>query len=174
MAEKLTIWRNGRFVSDDWVFVGDEDLLPAGRDVVVSARRFQAECADLLQRSNGGLGVRLGPDDAADIIAHCVNKLDLIVLEFPKFADGRGYSKARIIREKHGYAGELRADGDVLIDQIPFMERCGFTSFSVSHEPTRAALEANKLPAIDHFYQPLSETEAVIPGRSWLRRPAEG
>ena len=59
---------------------------------------------------------------------------------FPKFSDGRAFSTARLLRDKHGYAGELRAVGNVLSDQIPFMRRVGFDAFEVTHAPTRRAL----------------------------------
>ncbi len=60
---------------------------------------------------------------------------------FPAFTDGRGYSTARLLTERYDYQGELRAVGDVLTDQIPFMRRCGFNALVVTHEPTRKALQ---------------------------------
>jgi uncharacterized protein (DUF934 family) len=70
----------------------------------------------------------------------------LIALNFPKFSDGRAFSTARLLREKFGYRGELRAVGNVLSDQIPFMRRVGFDAFGVSHAPTRRALGAASWP----------------------------
>ena len=67
-------------------------------------------------------------DDARALIPH-LDRLALIEIAFPSFRDGRGYSSARILREA-GYAGELRAEGDVLIDQVAYMRRCGFDSFA--------------------------------------------
>lgn len=87
-----------------------------------------ATFADLLAGSNAS-AVRIEPgDDARALIAH-LDQLALIEVAFPTFRDGRGYSSARILREA-GYGGELRAAGDVLVDQLAFMHRCGFDSFA--------------------------------------------
>lgn len=73
--------------------------------------------------------VRVEPgDDVRALLPH-LDRLTLVEVAFPAFRDGRGYSSARILREA-GYAGELRAAGDVLADQVPFMKRCGFSSFA--------------------------------------------
>ena len=69
----------------------------------------------------------------------------LIALVFPKFSDGRSYSAARLLRERLGFKGELRAVGDVLHDQIQLMRRCGIDSFEVKHAPTRAAMDHSRL-----------------------------
>lgn len=84
--------------------------------------------------------VRLEPgDDARELIPH-LSRLALIDVSFPKFRDGRGYSAARILREA-GYQGELRASGDILVDQIAFLRRCGFDSFVADAELDTAAVE---------------------------------
>ena len=78
--------------------------------------------------ASNATAVRIEPsEDARDLIPH-LDRLTLVEVTFPKFRDGRGYSSARILREA-GYTGELRAAGDVLADQVPFMKRCGFDSF---------------------------------------------
>ncbi len=78
-------------------------------------------------------------DDARLLIPH-LDRLALIEVSFPKFRDGRGYSAGRILREA-GYTGELRAEGDVLVDQIPLMRRCGFDSFAPAAPVDSAALD---------------------------------
>ncbi len=84
--------------------------------------------ADFLGDSNAG-AVRLVPgDDARALLPH-LDRLRLIEVAYPTYRDGRGYSAARILREA-GFTGELRASGDVLVDQLPFMRRCGFDSFA--------------------------------------------
>ncbi len=80
------------------------------------------------------------PEDARALIPH-LDRLTLIEVAFPKFRDGRGYSSARILREA-GYAGELRAQGDVLVDQIAYMKRCGFDSFAPEKPLNNADVEA--------------------------------
>jgi len=84
--------------------------------------------------------VRLESDEDARLLLPHIDRLALIEIAFPKFRDGRGYSAARILREA-GYVGELRAQGDVLVDQIPFMRRCGFDAFAPEAAIDEAALE---------------------------------
>lgn len=88
--------------------------------------------------------VRIEPgEDARELLPH-IGRLALVEVNFPVFGDGRGYSAARILREA-GYAGELRAVGDVLVDQLPAMRRCGFDAFRPEHpldpDVVRASLE---------------------------------
>jgi uncharacterized protein (DUF934 family) len=75
--------------------------------------------------------VWLGPDDDVAPLLPWLATLPLIAIRFPVFTDGRGYSLARLLRGRHGYAGELRAVGDVLRDQLYFLQRCGFDSFAL-------------------------------------------
>ncbi|MES2451441.1 MAG: DUF934 domain-containing protein [Pseudomonadota bacterium] len=89
-------------------------------------------------------------DDARALIPH-LGQIGLIEVSFPAFRDGRGYSSARILREA-GYEGELRAAGDVLVDQIPLMRRCGFDSFAPQAEIDAATLHAS-LTRYEHVYQ---------------------
>ncbi len=98
-----------------------------------------------------------------------------MALAFAKFADGRAFSYARLLRDRYGFNGELRAIGDVLIDEIPLMLRCGFDSFDVTNAPTLKALEAGRLPGPPIHYQPGSggdETPAGV--RPWRTVSARG
>ena len=97
-------------------------------------------------------------DDARALIPH-LGQLALIEVSFPSFRDGRGYSSARILREA-GYAGELRAAGDVLVDQVAFMRRCGFDSFAPEAPIDPAVLEAS-LARYEFVYQPAAD--AAVP-----------
>jgi len=96
----------------------------------------------------------------------------LIALAFPKFSDGRAFSTARLLRDKHGYTGELRAVGNVLSDQIPLMRRVGFDSYEVAHAPTRRALEQGRIAEVSLHYQPAQADEPPAGTRPWLRRIA--
>ncbi|MEQ1687967.1 MAG: DUF934 domain-containing protein [Sphingopyxis sp.] len=95
--------------------------------------------------------VRLEPDDDARALLPHLARLTLVEIAFPTFRDGRGYSSARILREA-GYAGELRAAGDVLVDQIVYLGRCGFDSFAPDALLDPDAM-ANALARYDVFYQ---------------------
>ncbi|PKP91637.1 MAG: oxidoreductase [Alphaproteobacteria bacterium HGW-Alphaproteobacteria-16] len=102
-------------------------------------------------------------EDARALLPH-LDRLSLVEVSFPKFRDGRGYSSARILREA-GYTGELRAQGDVLVDQIPLMRRCGFDSFAPEAPVDQAVLSA-ALARYDHVYQ--AAADAAVP--VWKRR----
>lgn len=95
--------------------------------------------------------VRLEPDEDARLLIPHLERLALVEVAFPKFRDGRGYSAGRILREA-GYTGELRAQGDVLVDQIPLMRRCGFDSFA-PESPINEDVAAASLARYDHVYQ---------------------
>lgn len=103
--------------------------------------------------------VRLEPDDDARALIPHLERLTLVEIAFPKFRDGRGYSSARILREA-GYTGELRAQGDVLVDQIAFMKRCGFDSFVPDAPLNQADVDA-ALSRYDHVYQ--GAADAAVP-----------
>jgi uncharacterized protein (DUF934 family) len=121
---------DGKVVDDRWVHVADGEPLPASGDAIVSLKRWRAE-RDALTSRKGGIGVRLAGGDALDAIAPDLPRLAVIALEFPSFKDGRAFSLARLLRERHGYKGQLRAVGDVLRDQIAFMRRCGIDAFEL-------------------------------------------
>lgn len=102
-------------------------------------------------------------EDARALLPH-LDRISLVEVSFPKFRDGRGYSSARILREA-GYTGELRAQGDVLVDQIPLMRRCGFDSFAPEAEVDEAVLAAS-LARYDHVYQAAADPAVPV----WKRR----
>jgi phosphoadenosine phosphosulfate reductase len=168
------IWRDDAFHADEWVrhspeaavLAGDYPLLVPLKDFLAEPRRFLAH--------EGPLGIEVAAGDAVDMLAPHLPRLKLIAVSFPKFSDGRSYSAARLLRERLGFSGELRAVGDVLSDQIPLMRRCGITSFEVRHAPTRAALLAGHLAEMHRFYQPLGTAPKEVPAgtRPWLRQPA--
>lgn len=103
-----------------------------------------------LDQSNA-TAVRLESDEDARLLIPHLDRLALVEVAFPKFRDGRGYSAGRILREA-GYTGELRAQGDVLADQIPLMWRCGFDSFA-PESPVNEEVVAASLARYDHVYQ---------------------
>ena len=117
-----------QLAEDSFSFVGDEDQVPASGDVVVSLARFQSE-GEALMAQGRRLGVRLQPGEEVESLAYDLPRLALVELRFEKFRDGRPYSSAVLLRERYGYAGELRAVGDVLREQAQHMLRCGFDAF---------------------------------------------
>jgi uncharacterized protein (DUF934 family) len=104
--------------------------------------------------------VRLESDEDARALIPHLGQLALIEVAFPKFRDGRGYSAGRILREA-GYQGELRAAGDVLVDQIPFMRRCGFDSFAPEAAIDEAVLQAS-LARYEQVYQKAADRRSPV------------
>lgn len=121
--------QGGRMVlaNDAFTHVDDEQELPPG-EVILSLARFQAE-GDRLLSEGRAVGVRLAPDETVEALAYDLPRIALVALQFPKFLDGRHYSNAQILRERFGYAREVRAVGDVLREQAGFMLRSGFDAF---------------------------------------------
>ncbi len=138
----MALFKNGGFVDDGWRNLGDQDPLPIDGKAILSLSRWRTEQPQLVA-SGVPLGVRIEPSEAIDALADDISRLSVIALGFPKFTDGRSYSKARALREQHGYKGELRAIGDVLLDQIPLMLRCGFDALEIVNEPTIRAPPAD-------------------------------
>ena len=165
----MALWKNGRFEADIFASVADDAQLPAGA-IVVSLKRFTAEREALLAR-NTPLGVLLQPADRLELVSADLPRLAVLVLAFPKFADGRAFSLARLARERYGFAGELRAVGDILFDRIAYMVRCGFDSLDISNGPTLAALQAGQVPVSHEHYQPTGQDGAKGDDlKPWRRR----
>ncbi len=127
----MALIKDGVLADDPWTPLDDAADLGETDHPVISLERWQADGA-ALARYNGPLGIRLKADQPPALIADDLARFDLVALEFPKFADGRAFTYARLLRERHGYTGELRAVGDVLRDQYQFMLRCGFDAFEVA------------------------------------------
>jgi len=126
----------GHVVHDLWTTVGDVDELGALSDdapVIVPSSLWSADRDALLVRK-GSMGLLLAPDDDPADIADDLGQFELIAIDFPKFTDGRGYSIARLLRERYGYTGPLRAVGDVLRDQVFYLLRCGFDQFALKRQ----------------------------------------
>jgi uncharacterized protein (DUF934 family) len=163
----MVLWRRDGFFEDSWTLVGDEAPAPGAGAIIVSLKRWLAERETLASR-NAPVGVSV--EAGADAQAHLADLADrpLVALAFAKFADGRAFSYARLLRDRQGFRGELRATGDVLIDEIPLMLRCGFDSFDVTNAPTQKALEAGRLPGSPLHYQPGSGgDEAPVGAPHW-------
>jgi uncharacterized protein (DUF934 family) len=159
----MPLIRHGRVVEDDFVLLQDDQPLSDEGSFIVPADRLLADASDILRR-NGATGV-VWPNnrDVAALETH-LHRLALIGLVFPNFRDGRAYSQARLLRERHGYKGELRATGQVLRDQFLFMLRAGFDSFDVA-KPGDAAAFLGTLQRYSAFYQPAADQQSAKRGR---------
>jgi uncharacterized protein (DUF934 family) len=155
----MPLFRETGIVDDPWQKLDDDAPVPADGMVLVSFARWREARAALLAR-RGPVGVALANTDPVEALASDVSRLDLIVLHFPKFSDGRAYSQARLLRERLGYQGELRATGNVLQDQAPFMLRCGFDSFESEQKGFGEAL-ARARTLFSVVYQPAEDNRAT-------------
>jgi uncharacterized protein (DUF934 family) len=129
--------RNG-LRPDTWQALdGNAGAVPPDADVLIPLDEWRARAAVWSARP-GRLGILLSPSDDPAWIAGDLGRFELVAVAFPSFTDGRGYSTARLLRERHGWTGELRAVGDVLRDQLFLMARCGFDSFALraDQDPT--------------------------------------
>ena len=161
--------KNGTLVEDRWTLLAEAyslNDLPEASPVIVPLALWLAERRALITR--GEAGVLLAPEDDPEAIASDVRLLPVIAVEFPQFTDGRGYSTARLLRERYLFRGELRAVGDVLRDQLYLMAECGFDAFAIRED--RDAQDA--LAGLKDF-SGLYATTVRVP-QPWFRRRVAG
>jgi uncharacterized protein (DUF934 family) len=151
----MALIKDGRLVEDLFVDVSRADMLPDTGAVLVGLEQWQAQRGGLLARGTP-LGVRLRSDQPPELIAADVAHFALVALEFPKFRDGRAYSYARLLRERYGFGGELRAVGDVLLEQLFFMLRTGFNAFEIQGDDPLGAYRT-ALGDFSVWYQPTAD-----------------
>lgn len=122
--------RNRRLVADDPWAVTTEEGTPSPRaHQILPFEQYQVHREQLCENVDGPLGALVDGAVEAETLAPYLDELALVAIDFPSFTDGRGYSLARQLRQAHGYTGELRAVGNVLRDQLAYLERVGFDSF---------------------------------------------
>ena len=148
----MQIIKDRNIVEDNWLHLDDEAELVLG-NITVSLARWQ-EQHDTLKQHQGGLGIRLTGDDPLEEIIPDLASFSLITLIFPAFTDGRCYSFARLLRDRYGYEGEIRAQGDILYDQLFYMTQCGINSFEMANEDRIA----DALVAFDDFSESYQAT----------------
>lgn len=154
--------RDGVFATaeDRFVTVADDDAVPAEGAVILSLARFQAE-GDLLLGAGREVGVRIASDEEIETLAYDLPRLAVVALVFPKYADGRAYTSARLLRQRLGFKGEVRAVGDVLRMQAGFMVRCGFDSF-IPADGSTPEQWANAAGRFRHVYQRGADARAPV------------
>jgi uncharacterized protein (DUF934 family) len=125
------IIKDRNVVTDPWQRLepGAGGSLPAG-DIIVPLALWQSRREALLART-GRIGVWLDSNDDPAAIAGDLGHFEVVAVNFPKFGDGRGFSTARLLRERYGWKGELRAVGDIFRDQLFFLSSCGFNAFAL-------------------------------------------
>ena len=164
----MPLIKMGHSAIDPFVHVADDAALPADGPIIVGLARWQEE-RGLIEPRIAPVGVRLKPGDPVEQISGDLDRLTAVALEFPKFNDGRAMSQARLLRQRYGYRGEIRATGKVLRDLLLFMHRCGFDAFEVADNVTAEVVDKS-LGEFSVFYQPAADGEPSV----LARRHGEG
>ena len=167
----MPLVKNGRITTDLFVHVADGAELPGDGAILVPAARFLEDPEAVLKRA-GKVGVIWPNNRDLDDLVPYLDRLAAVALVFPSFRDGRAYSQARLLRERHGYDGELRATGQVLRDQFVFMSRAGFDAFEVKKDADADAF-AETMKRYSVFYQPTGDGRVTALNRRMQLRHSE-
>jgi uncharacterized protein (DUF934 family) len=167
----MPLVKNGTIAGETFIHVPDGAELPDGGAVLVSAARFLEDPEALLRRA-AKPGVIWPNNRDDDDLVPWLDRLAAVALVFPSFRDGRAYSQARLLRERHGYDGELRATGQVLRDQFVFMLRAGFDAFEVKKDSDAEAF-AVSAKRYSVFYQPTGDGRVTALHRRMQQRHSE-
>jgi uncharacterized protein (DUF934 family) len=167
----MPLVKNGKISGDAFAHVADDAEIPADGAILVSAARLLGEAEALLGRA-GKTGVIWPNNREVDDLVPYLDRLAVVALVFPTFRDGRAYSQARLLRERHGYRGELRASGQVLRDQFVFMLRAGFDAFEVKKDSDAEAFAAT-VKRYSVFYQPTGDGRITALHRRMQLRHSE-
>ncbi|HTT96621.1 MAG TPA: DUF934 domain-containing protein [Rhizomicrobium sp.] len=156
----MPLIRDGKFIEDPFFFVPDGKAYPDEKGVIVTLARFQGE-RDTLFAHRKLVGVRLASNENPTVLKDDLHRLAAVVLEFPKFRDGRAFSWARMLRTRFDYKGEIRATGDFLFDQLAHMSRVGIDAFEVRQDFKIEDFH-RALNEITHPYQPAADGKKTI------------
>lgn len=160
------LWTRAGFEEDGWTRIASPDEVVPGERQIAPLEVWLA----IGGNERAGMGVHLAPGEALDPVLDHLDEIALISLGFPKFSDGRSFSKAELLRSRHGYAGTIRASGEVLIDQIPHMLRTGFDAFEVADETALKRLAEGRVGGLPVHYQPAA-LRSSGERYSWRRLP---
>lgn len=174
MTEPLTqprLWTPAGFRDDEWRHGVDADALASNGKVILPLAVFAGLAPQARDDALPRLGVLLAPGEALDPLVEFLPSLQLVALAFPAFNDGRSFSKAQLLRARHGYEGALRATGQVLVDQLPHMLRVGFDEFEVTNPVLLRRLGSGQVGGLGVYYQPAAKQAAEGERYVWRRRP---
>ncbi len=165
----MPIFKGDGFAPDDWRNLAQGEDPPPDCKVILTLAQWQRASVHA-QTGNIPLGLRIEPGQDIRTIAQDLGRFALVAVAFPKFTDGRGYSVAHQLRSNFGFAGELRATGEILFDQLQLLARCGFDSFEIKDVATLRLLETGRRPCLRVFYQPSLGPETPERTRFLARR----
>jgi uncharacterized protein (DUF934 family) len=167
----MPLVKAGRVIEDPYLRVLDDAPIPDDVSVLIPAARFLADAAEITRRE-AKTGVIWPNNRKISELEPHLGALALVALVLPNFRDGRAYSQARLLRERYGFRGELRATGEVLRDQFLFLVRAGFDTFEVKKDADVPAFAA-ALARYSVFYQPTEDGRLTAPAaRRGQLRPA--
>lgn len=164
----MPTFKDGQLVEDSYVFVNSKEEIPDSGKIVVALGKFLEITEELVTRQ-GQWGIRLNVDSEPELLTPWLEQVNYIEVTFPKFSDGRGYSTAQLLRRRLGYRGELRAVGDIGLDQVGYLQRSGFDSFNFESFDFQAVTQA--LSAFSNVYQPAADQTIPIFKKRLARSP---
>ena len=165
----MPLIKAGNLAEDLWVHRADDEALPDGEPAIISLDRWKKDRETLMTR-NAPIGLRLKPSEAPGQVAADLDRFGVIALEFPVFKDGRAFSYAKLLRDRHQYKGEVRAFGNIIRDQYLFLDRLGVDAIEV--QDTRQLDEwKTAMGEYSVFYQPAAD--ARRPAMALRRQIAE-
>lgn len=156
----MPLLKDGKMIDDNWTLLDENTTTPEIGAVIVDLERWQTQKADLTKR-NAPLGLLLLPGQSPEDLEADLDRFDLIAIAFPAFKDGRAYSYARLLRERFGFEGELRAVGEVLRDQLYFMHRVGFDAYEVDERMSENDF-GREMAKFGTPYQPSSDGQKTV------------
>ena len=163
------LWTASGFSDNVWQRAETAEAVDGAERVILPLAVFLDLDPGIRDAAIARMGVEVLPGEGIDPLLPFLDRLPLVALAFPVFNDGRSYSKAELLRSRYGFRGEIRATGDVLIDQISHMLRCGFTSLEVTNPVALARLEAGRTGGIPLHYQPSAATPGARGSYAWRR-----
>jgi uncharacterized protein (DUF934 family) len=167
------LWTPAGFREDEWTHAESADALAGNGRFILPLAVFLALDPAERRSASERLGVLLLPGDKLESIAGLLDDLSLVALAFPAFSDGRSFSKAELLRSRHGFKGAVRATGDVLVDQLPHMLRLGFDEFEISNPVLIQRLEKGEVGGLGLYYQPTATASAKSAKYAWRRARGE-
>ncbi|MCA0277796.1 MAG: DUF934 domain-containing protein [Proteobacteria bacterium] len=159
---RTRLWTPEGFREDGWIHAEDASALAGNTRVILPLHAYLDLDPEQRKAAGERLGVQLQPGDQLDAILDLLGELSLVALAFPAFNDGRSFSKAELLRSRHGFKGAVRATGQVLVDQLPHMLRVGFDEFEVSHPVLLKRLEAGNSGGLPLYYQPAAKASGPV------------
>ncbi len=147
----MQLIKDQNIIENNQQFITDDQTIPSSGDITVSLTRWKQE-RDQLLKHFGKVGVRLAPADVTDDLAVDLDKIALVEVDFPVYTDGRAFSHARILRNRHRYQGEIRAVGQFMVDQVFYLWRVGVNAFQLPN-PQQLPLALETLKDFSVNYQ---------------------